>query len=205
VADTPEPSAAPAAPIVARASGEYRFKRFALVVLLFGYGLWSGYDGFVKMPADNAKAAHDHPGTTKLPHPAYDIPFNRAFGIALPPLSLLLLGWSMYHCRGEYRLDADDTLRLPGHPPVPLSSVTAIDRGKWDRKGIAYLDYQLPDGTAGRATLDDFIYQREPTDRIFDRVMAAVEGPAVATPEPEVEVAPAVEIAGPDGGDPTPG
>ena len=44
------------------------------------------------------------------------------------------------------------------------------------------VDYQLPDGTAGRFTLDDFLYQRQPIDEIFNAVMAAVEAPATDVP-----------------------
>ena len=179
--------------IVARASTEYRIKRYALVLLLFGYGLWSSYDGFYKMPRENAADLAAHPGSTKLRHPAYDIPLNEAFGVTLPPLAVVLLGWSLYASRGEYRLDPDDVLRLPGHPPIPLASIQAVDRGKWDRKGIAYLDYPGPDTAVARAKLDDFIYRREPTDRIFDRVMAAVETP-VAPVEPSPDT-PAVDAS----------
>ena len=149
-------------------------------MLLFGYGVWSAYDGYVKMPRDNQAAAAR--GLRELPHPGYDIPFNRAFGLALPPLSLVLLGWSLYASRGRYELDEDDVLHVPGHPPIPLAAVTAVDRGKWDRKGIAYLDYQPAHGAAGRAKLDDFVYQRQPTDWIFDRVLAAVERPVTEAP-----------------------
>ncbi len=172
------PNTAPAGPIVARASGEYRLKRIALVVLLFGYGLYSCYDGFYHYPHDNAAAVAR--GLKVMPHPGYDVPFNRAFGIALPPLSLVMLGWSLYASRGEYRLGEDDVLRLPGHPPIPLSAITRVDRGKWDRKGIAYLDYPVTGTATARAKLDDFVYQRQPTDWIFDRVIAAVEGPTAA-------------------------
>ncbi len=185
MAESPDPSVDPLAsniaatgPIVARASNEYRVKRFLLVLLLLGYGLWSCYDGFVKMPRANADAAARQ--LKKVPYPGYDVPFNQVFGVALPPLALLLLGWSAYSCRGEYRLEGE-TLSLPGHPPFPLSAVVAVDRGKWDRKGIAHVEYELPGGAKGWAKLDDFIYQRDPTDRIFDRVLAAVEVPADAS------------------------
>ncbi len=182
----------PPGPIVATASGEYRLKRIALVVLLFGYGLYSCYDGFYRYPRDNAAARAR--GLTVMPHPAYDVPFNEIFGLALPPLALLLLARSLYASRGQYRLDGD-VLAVPGHPPVPLAAVTSVDRGKWDRKGIAQIDYQLPGGPAGRATLDDFLYQRQPTDWIFDRVLAAVTGPAeAATTQPDVSD----PTAGPD-------
>ena len=179
----PTPAATPAAaPIVAGPGGEYRLKRLGLALLLLGYGVYSLYDGFYKMPRANAAAVAEH--LAKMPYPAYDIPFNQVFGMLLPPAAVLLAAWVLYSARGQLQLDADDVLHVPGLPPVPLSAVTAVDRGKWDRKGIALVDYQLPDGPAGRLKLDDFLYQREPTDRIFDRVMAAVETPAVADAGP---------------------
>ena len=98
---------------------------------------------------------------------------------------MLLAGWSLYASRGEIVLGEDDHLAVPGHPPVPLGNVTAVDRGRWDRKGIALVDYTLDDGTPGTLRLDDFIYQRAPIDAIFDRVLAAVETPAAAADVPD--------------------
>ena len=191
----PYQSGVQAAAIVARAGGEYRFKRLALVILIGGYGLWSLYDGTVKMPRDNAEFRQKNPMGGNPPHPDWDIPFNLALGYALPPLALALLAWSMYSSRGQIRLDPDDTLYAPGHPPVPLSAVTAVDRGRWDRKGIALIDYQLSgDDEPGRIRLDDFVYQRQPTDLIFDRVMAAVAGPAADEPVAATDV----PLGGPD-------
>jgi hypothetical protein len=195
VAD-PTPPPLPTGPIVARAGGEYRLKRIGLAVLMCAFGAWYAYDGFVKMPRAIAASRARH---EKDAYPPYDVPSNRAIGLGLPPVGLLILVWSLRACRGEYRLDGD-TLTVPGHPPVPLSAITAVDRGLWDRKGIARVSYQLPDGTAGRITLDDFIYQRQPTDQIFDRVLAAVEAPVAGapteaatteTPPPPIEPPPA--------------
>src|SRR5437773_299983 len=38
------------------------------------------------------------------------------------------------------------------------------------RKANALIEYELPNGTRGSARLDDFIYQRPPTDEIFKRI-----------------------------------
>ena len=175
--DAMPPTIDPPGPIVARPAKEYRIKRFLLVVLLLGYGLLSVRDGFFVYPRENEQARREHPGSAKLKHGAYDIPLNRAFGIGLPPLALLLLCWSLYSSRGQYELDLNEVLRIPGHPPIPLSAVAAVDRAKWDRKGIALIEYEVPGGAKGRAKLDDFIYQREPTDRIFDRILASITVP----------------------------
>jgi hypothetical protein len=161
--------------IIAKPARDYRWKRYALVLVLLGYGLWSIHDGFFKYPQDNAENERLYPGS-KPPHGQFDIPLNQALGIALPPLSLLFLAWVFYNSRGTYRLEGD-TLNVPGHPPIPLNAMRKINRAKWDRKGIAYVEYQIPGMTkGGRFKLDDFIYEREPTDQIFAAVELAVSG-----------------------------
>jgi len=171
---------APQGLIVAGPSLDYRWRRLALVVLLFGYGLYSAYDGFYRYPKENADFHRANPLALNLPHPALDIPFNQAFGIGLPPLSILFLAWVLYCSRGSYRFDGT-TLSVPGHESIPIDAIRKIDKAKWDRKGIAYFEYQLPGSTkTGRLKLDDFIYQRIPTDQIFSFITEAVEG--VKTP-----------------------
>lgn len=169
------PATAPAKSIVARASRDYRWRRYALAIVLFGYGLYSYHDGFYKYPQENADFLKVNPGAEKLPHPALDIPFNQTFGIALPPIAILFTAWVLYASRGKYAFDGT-TLHAPGHGDVALKAIRKIDRSKWDRKGIAYLHYTVP-GSAklGIIKLDDFIYERKPTDEIFKQVAAAVE------------------------------
>jgi hypothetical protein len=175
MSEEPQPTPAPPVPqypIVARADSAYRWKRYALVAVLFFYGLYSLYDGYYHYPQANAAARAK--GYDQMPYPAYDIPLNRRLGILLPPLSILLLMWSLHISRGEIRFDGA-TLSMPGHPPVPLNALRKMDRSKWDRKGIAIFDYQLPGtSTAGRLKLDDFVYQRKPVDQIFAALEAAV-------------------------------
>ena len=88
---------------------------------------------------------------------------------ALAMLGLVVLGWALYYARGIYRLQ-DNQLSVPGHPPIPLDAIRSIDRTDWDRKGIAWINYQLPNGITRSACLDDFIYQRKPTDDIFKQI-----------------------------------
>lgn len=176
--------------IVARAGRYYRNTRYLIAAICIGYGLWSIYDGFVRYPRDNAAAIQkeverveeasgqkltpaqraDIASKTTLPHPGYDVPFNQWAGIILPPLGFALLAWALYNSRGEYRL-ADDVLHVPGHPPIPLDSIRKIDKRLWERKGIAYIEYEPP-GSAQRRQfkLDDFVYERQPTDAIFERI-----------------------------------
>ena len=176
--------------IVARAGRYYRNTRYLIAAICIGYGLWSIYDGFVRYPRANAaaiqkevervEAASGQPVTpaqrediaskTTLPHPGYDVPFNRRAGMILPPLGIALLAWALYNSRGEYRL-ADDVLHVPGHPPIPLDNIRKVDKRLWERKGIAYVEYEVP-GSAQRRQfkLDDFVYERQPTDAIFERI-----------------------------------
>lgn len=173
------PPAVPTGVIVAGPARDYRIKRYILVTVLMVYGLMSIRDGFYRYPRLNAEHAAKFPDT-KLPYAGFDVPMNKGLGVFLPPFSVAFLAWCLYNSRGEYRLDGS-TLNVPGHPPVPLNALRKIDLAKWDRKGIAYVDYQFP-GTArgGRFKLDDFVYQREPTDAIFDRLVAALSEPGVA-------------------------
>jgi hypothetical protein len=182
---------APAGDIVARASKEYRIKRYLMVALLFGWGVWSLYDGYIGYPKKNQKIADirseikkaedakDEAKAGKLaeelrkagsPHSEgtfwSDVSLNRKIGWSLIPVSLALLAFALHNSRGEYRLRGN-IVNVPGHPPVPLERVKSIDKADWDRKGIAYVDYELVNGATGTFRLDDFIYERKPTDDIF--------------------------------------
>lgn len=193
----------PIAPIVARASNEYRLKRGIIVVMLVGMGVWFAYDGWRNWPEENrrieqlkreseaalkandtAKRASLDAEVGKLKqHSDMDILMQKVLASTLPPVGLLVLAWALYNSRGAYRLSAD-VLNAPGHPPIPLDAIRSIDRTDWDRKGIAYLNYELPGGAAGSARLDDFIYQRTATDDIFKRI-EEFTGTAEAPPESE--------------------
>jgi len=169
--------------IIARGSRDYRWRRYALVIFIFGWGIWSIHDGFYRYPQEN-QAFHDkYPFDVKIPHPGLDVQFNQWFGRILPPLSIVFLGWVLYNSRSSYQFDGQ-TLSVPGHPSVPVQSIVKIDRSRWDRKGIAYLHYQVA-GTSklGAIRLDDFIYDRVPTDEIFKHIEAILEPGGTAEPD----------------------
>jgi hypothetical protein len=160
--------------IVARGGTYYRYTRYAFAALILGFGIAFVYDGFHRYPRHNEQhRLHvldpaKHPDDAPV-HSQTDINFQKVLGIVLPPAAIGLLAWTLYRSRGQYRLTGD-VLSVPGHPDVPLDAVTQIDLSKWDRKGIAHLSYELPDGRRSTLTLDDFIYDRPPTDRILDAV-----------------------------------
>jgi hypothetical protein len=194
--DLSAPSSPPA-PLIAPAARYYRMTRYIMVLMIFVFGILFAYDGWIRYPRQNAEladvnakleAAHranDEPKIKELteqrkqykPHTDMDLFLQKALGFALPPLAIAFLIWSLYNSRGAYRLE-DQTLRVPGHPPVPLDQIRRIDKKLWDRKGIVFIDYELPDGKSGRIKLDDFVYDRPPTDAIFDRIEAYLLPPA---------------------------
>jgi hypothetical protein len=168
--------------------------------LLIGAGLWFGYDGFVGWPEhnrkladvkrqiDDAERAGDTSGAATAratlggmskEHSENDIRLQKLLAFGLPPLGIALLVWALYKSRGAYRLSGN-TLSVPGHPSISLDDVRRVDKRLWDRKGIAYVDYEVQGSPAGRIKLDDFVYERKPTDQIFERIERYVT-PASAT------------------------
>lgn len=189
--------------IVARAGRYYRNARYLICAMVFCAGLWFAYDGLVRWPRElseyerktTAEKAAGH-----LPHSEFDIRLQQRLAMALIPLAPILLGVFLYRSRGVYRLSGT-TLYVPGHPPVPFEAIVELDQSKWKRKGIAYVDYQLPDSEAiKRLTLDDFVYEQKPTDKIVDQLeswlnpkseeeteTAEAQADAEVSEEPEVE------------------
>jgi hypothetical protein len=175
--------------VVARAGSYYRNTRYLMALMCVGGAIWFGLDGWKNWPESNRKlheahanllAAQEAHDTDKIrtyseeekqykQHSDHDIWLQKVLACALPPVGVLLLAWSLYKSRGQYRL-AGTTLSVPGHPEIRLDDITKIDKQKWDRKGIVYLHYTTEQGRSGVITLDDFLYDRPPTDEIFKRV-----------------------------------
>ena len=107
----------------------------------------------------------------KPPHEISSVIFNQAIGIGLTILSIPLLAWRSYRSRGAYVL-AGDIVRVPGLDPVALSQIRGLDLVRWDRKGMAVVEYGDAAGQIQRFVLNDMIYERTATDRIVDRIEA---------------------------------
>lgn len=153
-------------PIVARGGRYYRNTRFLITAMFLLFGGLCIKDGFYTYPKLNAQARAEG---VKEPYPGWDVPLNRGLGILLPPLAVLLCLRALYNSRGEYRLE-DDTLHAPGHLPIPLDAIRKIDKRLWERKGIAYIEYETPAGKRSRFKLDDFVYDAKPIRAIFERI-----------------------------------
>lgn len=157
-------------PIVAPPANSYRIKLIIMGIVCILVGAWFGYDGYVGYPEANraAQAALTYKVGDPLPHTDMDILFQKALMVLLPILGIGVIAWCFMHSRGQYRLEGT-TLHVPGHPPVELNSITTINKKKWDRKGIAFLTYEQA-GKTGVIRIDDFAYQRGPTDEIFAKI-----------------------------------
>lgn len=175
--------------VTARAGTYYRNTRYLMAAMCIAGGLWFGYDGWKGWPEGNRRheeatanlaIAQKEGDSEKIKlyseeqekyklHTDLSIRMQKVLACSLPPVGILLLAWAFYRSRGAYRLSGT-TLSVPGHPDVRLDDITKIDKQKWDRKGIVYLHYTTEQGQSGVITLDDFIYDRPPTDEIFKRI-----------------------------------
>ena len=185
--------------IVAGAGSYYRTTRYIMAIACIGMGLWFGYDGFYNWPQGNVKyeqylgmkdakkheleATNDPAARERLAeefrkldeesrqyskHTDMDLNIQKALCFLLPPLGIFVVALALYKSRGRYTLSGT-TLSVPGHPGISLDSITHIDKRLWERKGIAYLDYES-NGKTDTIVLDDFLYDRDPTDEIFKQI-----------------------------------
>src|SRR5687768_5541148 len=159
---TSGPDAADGGEIVARAGGYYRKARYVMVLVMIAAGAWFAYDGWVGYPEENrqyadvstklktARDVGDTASEAKLleqlkelkEHSGKDIALQRLLAVVCPLFGIAFLCWTFYRSRGAYRL-AGDTLHVPGHPPIPLERIEALDKEKWQKKGIAFVEYKL--------------------------------------------------------------
>lgn len=181
-----------AAPIVARPSRSFFAKRMLVALVVTLAGLWLLYDGHVAWPRTNAaldavEAEHrsaierqaddatlaaivQRQKALGKRHSALDVVVQKLIGYPTLLVGLFLFGRFLIENGGELRLEGD-TLHAPRHPPIPLAAITGVSNNRWERKGVAWFDYRLEDGTTGRVRIDDFIFERPPTDKIYERLI----------------------------------
>ncbi|HEX8524595.1 MAG TPA: hypothetical protein VF669_20230 [Tepidisphaeraceae bacterium] len=201
--------AADAAPIesdeiVARADKRYRNKHLIFAIATIAFGLWFAYDGWIGWPKHNQEVRGVQRGIEEAGqkndlkkqqelkekiasmHKEYtetDILIQRLLALVLPAAGLAYGIWTLHATRGQYRL-AGNTLEVPGYPPIDLVDIHRIDKTRWERKGIAVVHYRAHHPQRDRTfKLDDFAYERGPTDQIFERIDYYLAPPAEFPPE----------------------
>ena len=166
----------PSADVAALPDRSFRLKRYLIVAMLVGLGLWFCYDGFYSWPKEAREAAaliQSQQIPKDKPHSDRDIFWNQLLGLSLPPIGILALVYFLYTSRGEYRLSGR-TLHIPGHDPIAVELITLIDKSKWERKGVARIEYERVPGKPRQFSLDNFLYQEEPTRLILKRLEEAL-------------------------------
>jgi len=190
-----EPTAVTNEDVVARGGEYYRRMRYLVAAILLAAGVWFAYDGWVGWPRINDRIAdikqqindqdeHTEVGkkhradlTEQLkdlkPHDDLAILLQKLLAFGLPLVGIGLVAWAHHNSRGEIRL-SHDTLSAPGHPKVTMDQIVALDKRLWDKKDIAYIDYEAAD-KKGRIRLDAFVYQTDPIVKIYDRIEAVMK------------------------------
>lgn len=145
----------------------YRVTHYIMSVVVLIMAAWFAYDGFHNWPKqkreNDANAEAGRPQLNK-PHTDMDILIQRALAIGLPFIGIGLLARCLSQSRGTLRLE-EDVLHVPGHPAVPVADIRSIDNESWEKKGIAVVSYETA-GRRGTLKLDDYHYDRDPTDKI---------------------------------------
>lgn len=94
----------------------------------------------------------------------------------------------------------DGVIHTSSGQSFPLASVTQIDKRQWRDKGIARVRYDH-DGRKGRFVVDDYKYDRKPTDEILARIEEVAGedkitgGPSEAATEAAAAAAEAADAA----------
>ncbi len=184
--------------ILAPPDTRYRRKHLIFAFITFAVGFWFAYDGWIGWPKHNeevrqvkldiekSRNAADQKKLEELQtklskmHEVYNdwsIGLQKFLALLLPLAGIGYGIWTWHAARGRYRL-VGHTLEIPGHGEIPLSDIRSIDKTRWDRKGIAVIHYQAHHPQRERSfKLDDFAYERKPTDEILDRLEAYLAPP----------------------------
>lgn len=136
-----------------------------------------------------------------------DNPLNSDTGKALAPVDineqffyaggagLIGLGFlsRLVYMLGRWVETEGTTLRTKSGQQVEFSQITALDKKKWQSKGIAWVDYQT-EGRKGKIRLDDYYYDRPATKAILRQIEVAIDPAKIINGKPEPPEKPVVSI-----------
>src|SRR3954449_8735656 len=138
--------------IVATADNWDRGKKIVISLVLIIYcGGFFLYDGFIGWPARNQKldqldkqrdVTHDSAEKARLTSEmeklgahksSLDILLQKVIGFISLPAGVWYLVNTFRKSRGEIRMSGSPR-SVPGPPPIPLESITAVDNRRWQKK-----------------------------------------------------------------------
>ena len=191
--------------VTARISKAYRIRLGVMAALLLAFSGWFFYDGAIGYPEqqrvhelwldlrendpdwrtewNRLMNEHDYPanpdGKSDL-----DIFVQYLLGTLTGALGLLfLVGFARTF--GRWLAIDDDALTANGGHRAPFDRIESIDTERWDRKGIAIVHYRNEAGQHKRITLDDWKFDREPTQTIYQQLQSKFgQGDGEADGEP---------------------
>lgn len=188
----------------ARVSKQQITRLSVIALITCGLSLWSFYDGLVAYPQQRERAlvykeceeADDfakwreiceqkgwktsNPGEAKT---EADIQMQYVQGTIAGAIGLFVL-FKLLTTLGRTLEGTADGLKASWGPEFRFDQVTQIDKKKWDRKGIARIRYEQ-DGKTKTFVLDDYIFERQPTDEIMRRMEAIAGVDKIVNGKPE--------------------
>jgi len=174
-------------PVTAKINLEYAIRSALFGLMMLGFGLWSLYDGAVGYPRHNQRAQayqdlyqqYEQAGRARqewfaawqklaraqgwntdkprVKHSDWDLRTQFIMALIFGPIGLASLIGVGLNARRRFSA-GDDGLHGFAATAIPYAAITAIDKKKWDRKGIAKLEVAI-EGAARKVTLDDWKFR----------------------------------------------
>lgn len=165
----------------ARISPSWAIRMLIAGVAFVGFGCWSFYDGRIKYPdqentfqkyrqegkleefralAGKRKwkvEVHTNSQGDEYVRSPSDIATQFLMAIACLPIGFALLTRLLVTTTQRLEVD-DDAFTSAKGVRIPYDAITGIDKKKWNRKGIAVVQYTV-NGRAGKALIDDWIFK----------------------------------------------
>jgi hypothetical protein len=176
-------------PVEARISPIWKKQKLFIAIFCLAISAWFFYDGVAGWPASNERwLAHDGFVTKKKldEWPAYarghgwvEQPPEKLYGsgdiigqyviagLAFSIGILILTYWFTQRVR-VLRMDEEAVYTASG-TRVPFEAVTAVNRKKWETKGIARVRYTL-EGRTREFVVDDYKFDTDPTRQILEEI-----------------------------------
>ncbi len=197
-------------------SGRHLIRLTVVGLFCLGFGLWALYDGKITYPNQQERAREFlklkeqgrleewteyaakrgwQPYDPGEPKTEAEIAVQFYMLAIAGGIGLLVL-IHVLRCKGRW-IEMDETgLRSSRGHQLAFDQITAIDKKKWDNKGIAKLHYQ-ENGRKNILVLDDFIYDRPTTDDILRQVEQRVGHEKIINGKPEPPLKPKTAPAEP--------